>query len=109
VCSSDLCEADGKPTSISLKPIFKSCSNMRSLRSTLMGSISDWLPSRRSVLIQMGGWVMRLLGQVRSEKSRSKATNGRYLSEGFEIMGHLFFNLTMQFAIIGLMPCKECV
>src|SRR5690606_17661657 len=99
--SKSVCDAEGKPTSISLKPILTSCSNKRSLRSTLMGSISDWLPSRKSVLIQMGGWVMRLLGQVRSEKSRSKATNGRYLSEGFEIMGHLFYNLTMQFAIIG--------
>src|SRR5690554_3736646 len=87
--SKSVCEADGKPTSISLKPIFTSWSNMRSLRSTFMGSINDWLPSRKSVLIQMGGWVMRLLGQVRSEKSRSKATNGRYFSAGFGIMVHL--------------------
>ena len=33
---------------------------------------------------------MRLLGQVRSEKSRSKATKGRYFSMGLEIMVHLF-------------------
>ena len=64
--SKSVWEADGKPTSISLKPIFTSCSKKRSLRSTLIGSIRAWLPSRRSVLIQMGGCVMRRLGQVRS-------------------------------------------
>ena len=35
-----VCEADGKPTSISLKPMFTSSWNISSLRSTLMGSIS---------------------------------------------------------------------
>lgn len=33
---------------------------------------------------------MRLLGHVRSEKSRSKATKGRYFLEGSEIMMHLY-------------------
>lgn len=33
---------------------------------------------------------MRLLGQVRSEKSRVNGTNGRYLFEGVESMMHLF-------------------
>ncbi|CFU79902.1 Uncharacterised protein [Bordetella pertussis] len=80
--SKSVCDADGKPTSISLKPIFTSCSKKRTLRSTLMGSISDWLPSRKSVLIQMGGWVMRRLGQVRSAKSRAKGWNGTYLVAG---------------------------
>ena len=61
-----------------------SMSKKRSLRSTLIGSIKDWLPSRRSVLIQIGGWVIRLVGQVRSEKSRSKGLNGMYLVAGFE-------------------------
>ena len=40
----------GKPTSISLKPIATSVSNMRSLRAMSIGSISAWLPSRRSTL-----------------------------------------------------------
>ena len=35
-----VCEADGKPTSISLKPMFTSSWNISSLRSTLIGSIS---------------------------------------------------------------------
>ena len=66
-----------------------SMSKKRSLRSTLMGSIKDWLPSRRSVLIQIGGWVIRLVGQVRSEKSRSKGLNGMYFVAGFESMFNL--------------------
>src|SRR5690606_10087895 len=80
-----------KPTSISLNPMRRSWLYMRILRSTLMGSIRDWLPSRKSVLIQIGGVVMRLDGHVRSEKSRWKGTNGTYFSAGFEIMMHLFF------------------
>ena len=55
-----------------------------------MGSISDWFPSRKSVLIQMGGCVIRLVGQVRSEKSRSKGLNGMYLVAGFDSMMVLF-------------------
>ena len=38
--SNSTCEAEGNPTSISLKPIFTSCSNMRILRAMSMGSIS---------------------------------------------------------------------
>ena len=40
--------ADGKPTSISLKPICTTVSNIRSLRAGSIGSMSAWLPSRRS-------------------------------------------------------------
>jgi len=45
-----------------------------------MGSISDWLPSRRSELHQMGAVVMDFDGQVRSGKSM--VGNARYFVEG---------------------------
>mgnify|MGYP003693538251 CR=1 FL=1 len=51
-----------------MKPVFTSASNMRRLRSAFIGSISAWLPSRRSELHQTGTWVMTLDGQVRSAK-----------------------------------------
>ena len=41
---------------------------MRILRSWPMGSISDWLPSRRSTQHQMGALVIAFSGQVRSGK-----------------------------------------
>ena len=75
-----VCEADGKPTSISLKPMFTSSWNISSLRSTLIGSISAWLPSRRSVLSQIGALVSTASGQVRS--FRPTGANGRYLEAG---------------------------
>ena len=59
-------EAEGKPTSISLKPHFTSRSNIRRLRSVSIGSISAWLPSRRSTLHHRGALVITLLGHVRS-------------------------------------------
>ena len=59
-------EAEGKPTSISLNPISTSASNICFLRGTSIGSISAWLPSRRSTEHQRGASVMALLGQVRS-------------------------------------------
>ena len=40
--------AAGKPTSISLNPISTSESNIIRLRGGSIGSISAWLPSRRS-------------------------------------------------------------
>jgi hypothetical protein len=73
-------EAEGKPTSISLKPIFTSVSNMRRLRSGSMGSMSAWLPSLRSTEHQRGALTSFLSGQVRSRSS--SGTNGRYLSNG---------------------------
>src|SRR5690606_29160489 len=103
--SKSVCEAEGNPTSISLKPILISCSKKRSLRSTLMGSIRDWLPSRRSVLIHVGGRVMRLLGHVRSEKSRVNGTNGRYLSDGVESMLHLLNGI---FTVCGHQRGANC-
>src|SRR5262249_5826956 len=83
-------EADGKPTSISLKPSFTSVSNMRSLRSGPIGSISAWLPSRKSTLHQIGALVMVLLGQVRS--GRLIGANAGYVWK---------FILCMVFARVG--------
>ena len=51
--------ADGNPTSISLKPILTSTSNMRRLRSGSMGSMRAWLPSRRSTEHHRGATVVR--------------------------------------------------
>ncbi|MNQ53353.1 hypothetical protein D3C85_673910 [compost metagenome] len=45
-----------------------------------IGSISDWLPSRRSELHQIGTSVMVFDGQVRS--GRSMAGKARYLRDG---------------------------
>src|SRR4051812_8667926 len=58
---------------------------MRSLRSASMGSISAWLPSRRSTLHQMGGLVITCEGQVRS--ASAIGWNGRYLTDGSIFMG----------------------
>jgi hypothetical protein len=43
--------------------------NMRILRSMFIGSNKAWLPSRKSVLIQIGGVVMVRLGHWRSDVS----------------------------------------
>ena len=51
-------EADGKPTSISFRPKPTSILNSRFFTSRFIGSNSAWLPSRRSVLHQMGGAVI---------------------------------------------------
>src|SRR5471032_309389 len=65
--SKSVCEAEGKPTSISLTPILISNSKKRNFLSALIGSINAWLPSRRSVLIQIGGLLMTLFGHWRSD------------------------------------------
>jgi len=75
--SKSVCDAEGKPTSISLKPIFTSIWNMRSLRSGSIGSISAWLPSRRSVLSHSGAFVICASGQRRS--GRAMGAKARYL------------------------------
>src|SRR5690625_3640525 len=76
-------EAAGKPTSISLYPIATSISNIRSLRSEFMGSISAWLPSRRSTAHQRGARVIRREGQRRSGSSTSICcSKGGYLWVG---------------------------
>ena len=79
--SNSVCDADGKPISISLKPTRTSVSNMRSLRSASIGSISAWLPSRRSELHHTGGFVSTASGQVRL--ARRTGATGRYLAAGF--------------------------
>ncbi len=78
--SKSACDADGKPTSISLKPIATSVLNSFSLRSGSIGSISAWLPSRRSVDSQIGAAVSTASGQRRS--ARATGGNARYLTEG---------------------------
>ena len=50
--------------------------NMRSFRCGVMGSISAWLPSRRSTAHQRGAFVITALGQVRS--GRSMGVKGWY-------------------------------
>ena len=78
--SKSVCEAAGKPTSISLKPVLTSMSNMRRLRAASIGSISAWLPSRRSTLHHWGGRVMTVSGQVR--RSSGMGAKALYLSRG---------------------------
>src|SRR5882724_13425594 len=55
-------------------------SNIRILRSGPIGSISAWLPSRRSTLHQIGALVMVRPGHFRSGKLMG--WNGRYLTVG---------------------------
>ena len=82
--------AAGKVTSISLKPMATSISNMRCLRAPSMGSNSAWLPSRRSVLIHIGGHAMTRSGQRRSASGAppGKGLKGEYLRLGsFNMVG----------------------
>src|SRR5215470_7354069 len=72
-------EAEGKPTSISLKPMATSVSNMRRFRSGSIGSMRAWLPSRRSTEHQRGAFTSFLSGQIRS--GSSSGMKGRYLSK----------------------------
>ena len=53
---------------------------MRRLRAASIGSISAWLPSRRSTLHHNGGAVITLSGQVRAPLSIG--ANGRYFLVG---------------------------
>ncbi len=56
---------------------------MRILRSGFIGSISAWLPSRRSTAHQRGAVSIRLVGQVRSGSSTvSCSWYGWYLPVG---------------------------
>src|ERR1700686_313901 len=57
-----------------------SVSNILSLRAGSIGSISAWLPSRRSTLHQRGALVIRADGQVRSSSRAGR--KGRYFSNG---------------------------
>jgi hypothetical protein len=63
--------ADGNPTSISLYPIRTSSWNIRRLRSMDIGSISAWLPSRRSTAHQRGARVTSRVGHCRSGSETS--------------------------------------
>ena len=78
--SKSVCDAEGKPTSISLNPTSTSVWNSASFRSESIGSISAWFPSRRSTLAQRGARVNWRSGQVRS--CRTSGTCERYLSKG---------------------------
>ena len=53
---------------------------MRSLRSASIGSISAWLPSRRSTLHHTGGAVITRDGHVRSDSAIG--AKGRYFADG---------------------------
>src|SRR6476646_8022281 len=81
--------ADGNPTSISLKPIFTSASNMRRLRVGSIGSISAWLPSRKSTEHHNGARSMRLLGHWRLAMTSGSGWMGTYRSKGigFGVVG----------------------
>ena len=83
--SKSVSDAAGKPTSISLKPIWQSSLNIRVLRSESIGSISAWLPSRRSTAHQIGGLVMTTPGHLRS--LMSIGLNGMYFSAADGIIG----------------------
>src|SRR6478735_4847921 len=68
--------ADGKPTSICLKPTRTSRSKNSIFSSIDIGCGRAWLPSRRSTEHHSGAWVSVWSGQVRS--GRETGGNGRY-------------------------------
>src|SRR4051812_11777269 len=57
-----------------------SSSNIFRLRAGVIGSMSAWLPSRRSTEHHCGAWVMTLDGHVRS--GRSMGGNAEYRENG---------------------------
>src|SRR5262245_57851592 len=73
-------EADGKPTSISLKPHVTSVWKSSSFWLTFIGTARAWLPSRRSTLHQIGACVRTRFGHWRS--GNATGGNGRYLLDG---------------------------
>ena len=73
-------DADGKPTSISLKPILTSVWNNSNFWETFIGTASAWLPSRKSTLHQRGAAVSTRFGHWRSGKWM--AGNARYFFVG---------------------------
>src|SRR5277367_6410712 len=77
-------DADGKPTSISLKPVFTSVWNNSSFCDTFIGTASAWLPSRKSTLHQRGACVRTRPGHWRS--GNATGGNGRYFFDGFFCM-----------------------
>src|SRR5450755_3812143 len=73
-------DADGKPTSISLKPVFTSVWNNSNFCETFIGTASAWLPSRKSTLHQRGARVRTRFGHWRS--GNATGGNGRYFFDG---------------------------
>src|SRR5471032_24682 len=59
--------------------------NIRVLRSESIGSISAWLPSRRSTAHQIGGLVITAFGHLRS--LISTGLYGTYFSPAWGILG----------------------
>ena len=59
---------------------------MRRLRAGLIGSISAWLPSRRSTAHHSGAPVMTLSGQLRSDSrmGSTSSANGLYRLTGID-------------------------
>src|SRR5690625_7095543 len=94
--SKSVCDAEGKPTSISLKPILTSSSNISSLRSTSIGSIRAWLPSRRSTAHQRGACVIRLVGHVRSGSSTLICSRSEEHTSELQSRGHLVCRLLLE-------------
>jgi len=78
--SKSVCEAAGNEASISFTPTATRVFQKRSFFTASIGSISDWLPSRRSELHQIGAVVMVFDGQVRS--GISMVGNARYFEDG---------------------------
>src|SRR5476649_1538965 len=85
VKSNSIWEAEGNPTSISLKPIRTSRSKNSSFSSTLIGWARAWLPSRRSTLHQRGARVSVRPGHCRP--GRATGGKGRYLLAEAGCMG----------------------
>ena len=106
--SNSVCDAEGKPTSISLKPIFTSISNMRSLRSLSIGSISAWLPSRRSTLHQTGAWRQHGVGPACGRSSCTGA-KGRYLVWGCFNMAFLVGSCSQPALSQNKRPAAGCI
>src|SRR5471032_3291508 len=78
--SKSVCEAAGNDASISFTPTCTRVFQKRSFLTASIGSISDWLPSRKSELHQIGAAVMVFDGQVRS--GMSMVGNARYFLDG---------------------------
>jgi hypothetical protein len=64
--SYSVCDAEGNPISISLKPSSTSSANSSSFLATDIGCTRAWFPSRRSTLHQSGARSIVLSGQRRS-------------------------------------------
>src|SRR5215212_116966 len=67
-------------------------SNMRRLRAGLIGSISAWLPSRRSTAHHMGALSTTRSGQVRSGSvtASTSAAKVRYRLTGIDVVRWVF-------------------